>query len=188
MNNLFHEIFLALWFFVPAGVANVTPVFAAHIPWLKDRNLPVDFGKKYRGKRIFGSHKTWRGLIVGVIFATLVLQLQVYLVGNSEFLQEATKQIGYLSLPVFVLGPLFGLGALMGDSIESFFKRQRDIKEGDGWFPFDQTDYIIGGAIATMPFVQLSLVQYGLMIFLWLVIHIISTVIGYALGLKDRPI
>jgi len=186
--ELFKELFFALWFFLPAAIANMMPIFAAHWKFLEGHEYPMDFGKTYRGKRIFGAHKTIRGLIVGVIFSTLVLWLQQLAVAHIHFVAELTDQVDYTQLPVLVLGPLFGLGALLGDAIESFFKRQVGIKPGDGWFPFDQTDYIIGGAIATMPFVQLSILQYIWLIILWLIIHVISTFIGYNLGLKDKPI
>ncbi|MDQ5884847.1 MAG: CDP-2,3-bis-(O-geranylgeranyl)-sn-glycerol synthase, partial [Patescibacteria group bacterium] len=81
-----------------------------------------------------------------------------------------------------------GIGALFGDAIESFFKRQRGIKPGDGWFPFDQTDYIIGGALATMPFIKLSILQYFILIIIWLIIHLIASFIGFKLHLKEKPI
>lgn len=186
--ELFKELFFALWFFLPAAIANMMPIFAAHWKFIKAYDYPIDMHKTFRGKRIFGAHKTIRGLVVGVIFATLVLGLQFLAVKYIPFVAEWTDQVDYTQLPVFVLGPLFGLGALLGDAIESFFKRQVGIKPGDGWFPFDQTDYIIGGAIATMPFVQLSIWQYVWLIVIWLVIHVVSTVIGYKLGLKDKPI
>lgn len=185
---MLRDIFFALWFFLPAAIANVTPIFAAHIGALKKFDTPIDFGKSYRGKRIFGDHKTIRGFVVGIICATLTLWLQQLGVMHSSWLADWTSQVDYTTLYVAVLGPLFGFGALAGDAIESFFKRQRGIKPGDGWFPFDQTDYIIGGAIATMPFIQLSVAQYGYLIIIWLVIHVISTIIGFKLGLKDKPI
>lgn len=185
---MFHDILFALWFFLPAGIANLVPVFAAKIPGLKKYDYPIDGGKHFRGQRIFGAHKTWRGLVVGIIAGTLILWLQQWAVSESMWLQELTKQVDYVALPTFIMGPLFAIGALGGDAIESFFKRQRNIQPGRGWFPFDQTDYIIGGAIATMPFVSLSLWQYGWLLVLWLLVHVISTVIGYFLGFKDRPI
>lgn len=186
--DLFKELFFALWFFLPAAIANMMPIFAAHWKSLKKYDYPMDFNRSFRGKRIFGDHKTIRGLVVGMLFSTLVLWLQQLLVAHLHFVADLTDQVDYTQLNVLVLGPLFGLGALLGDAIESFFKRQRGVKPGDGWFPFDQTDYIIGGAIATMPFVRLSILQYIWLIFIWLIIHVISTVIGYKLGLKDKPL
>lgn len=186
--NILKEIFFALWFFLPAGIANMMPVFAARWPLLSKYEYPVDFGKTFRGKRIFGTHKTWRGLVVGIIFATITLAVQVFLVRHIDGLASLTDQVEYVSLPIFILGPLFGFGALAGDIAESFFKRQVGIRPGDGWFPFDQTDYIVGGALATMPFVQLTVFQYFVLIIIWLIIHVISSYIGYLLGVKERPI
>jgi hypothetical protein len=37
----------ALWFFLPAGVANAAPVFANKIPVLNRWKTPMDFGKSY---------------------------------------------------------------------------------------------------------------------------------------------
>lgn len=185
---MFKDILFALWFFLPAGIANMVPVFAAHIPLLKKWDAPIDGGLQFRGKRVFGSHKTWRGLVVGIVAGTLTLWLQQFAVEQYGWVQSFTHQVDYAHLPTLIMGPLFAIGALGGDAIESFFKRQRGIKPGYGWFPFDQTDYIIGGALATMPFVSLSIFQYGWLLLLWLVVHVISTVIGYLLGFKERPI
>jgi len=186
--HLLRDFFFALWFFLPAGIANVMPIFAAHISLLKRYEAPMDFGKTYRGKRIFGAHKTWRGMIAGVIFATITLGLQQLLVAHSAWLQDWTHKIHYAHLPTLLVGPLFAIGALGGDAIESFFKRQRGIAPGHGWFPFDQIDYIVGGALATMPFVKLSILEYVLLVGIWLVVHVVASVIGYVVGIKERPI
>lgn len=185
---MFKEIFFALWFFLPAGIANVTPIFIATISALKRYDAPMDLGRSYHGKRIFGAHKTWRGLISGVLFGTITLGLQQLAVAHASWLANLTSQVNYVHLPTLILGPLFAIGALGGDAIESFFKRQRSIAPGRGWFPFDQIDYIVGGAIATMPFVTLSIRQYAWLILLWLIVHMVSTVIGYLIGVKDSPI
>lgn len=185
---MIENILFALWFFLPAGMANVMPVFVAKIPGLKKYTAPMDFGLSFRGRRVFGDHKTWRGLIAGVIAGTLTLWLQQYLVGHYSWFTKFDEQVNYASLPTLIVGPLFAVGALGGDAIESFFKRQLNIAPGEGWFPFDQTDYIIGGAIATMPFVSLGLWQYVWLLITWLIIHVLSTIVGYFVGLKDSPI
>jgi len=185
---MFKDLFFAIWFFLPAGIANMMPIFVAHIPQLKRYDAPMDFGKSFRGKRIFGSHKTWRGLVAGIIFGTLTLWLQQLAVEHSTLLQDWTTHVDYSQLPTLVLGPLFAIGALGGDAIESFFKRQRGVAPGHGWFPFDQTDYIVGAAIASVPFVALSFWQYTMLVALWLVIHLAASAIGYCMGVKERPI
>lgn len=148
----------------------------------------MDFGEKYHGQRIFGSHKTWRGFIAGVIMATLTFWLQQILVMHYAWAQTLTSQVDYTILPTLVLGPLFGIGALGGDAIESFFKRQRHVPPGHGWFPFDQTDFIIGGAILTAPFVKLTLREYILLILFFFVGQVATVYAGYLIGLRERPI
>jgi len=182
------ELLFALWFFLPAGVANGAPVIAAQLPGLRRLEAPIDMYRTFRGKRLLGAHKTWRGLLAGMLMAMITLWLQQLLVRHTAWAASLTNQVDYNALPTLLLGPLFGLGALGGDAIESFFKRQRNVAPGKGWFPFDQTDYIIGGAIATAPFVHLSLRQYAWLLLLWLLVHIVVTYVGYLTGLRERPI
>lgn len=185
---MMHDILFALWFFLPAGIANMVPIFAAHIPALKRYNQPIDLGKTFRGKRVFGAHKTWRGLICGILAAILTLWLQQYLVAHVEWVARLAAEVDYAALPTIIVGTLFGFGALAGDAVESFFKRQRGVAPGHGWFPFDQTDYIVGGAVAVAPFMRLQFGQYVVLILLWLAVHVVASYLGYLLKLKDRPI
>lgn len=166
----------------------MAPILVAKVPIISKWDAPMDFGTMFRGKRVFGAHKTWRGLLTGIVAATLILWLQQYLVGQVSWIADYTSQIDYAALPTLILGPLFAIGALGGDAIESFFKRQRGVAPGRGWFPFDQLDYIIGGAIITAPFIALSFVQYVWLVFLWLIMHLVFSALGYFLGLKDKPI
>lgn len=185
---MLHDVLFALWFFLPAGIANVTPILVAPIPGLRKLNAPIDGGLTFRGKRVLGSHKTWRGLISGVIMATVTLWLQQLLTEQYAWAQQLTHEVNYAALPTILLGVLFGLGALGGDAVESFFKRQRGVPPGHGWFPWDQLDYIIGAALISLPFVALSVKQYVLLIVLWLLVHIVASYIGWLLHLKERPI
>lgn len=129
-----------LWFFLPAFVANMTPVLLKRLPIL---NYPIDFGATLYGSRLFGNNKTWRGLIFGTLAGTLVFALQ----------QQATVPFAlftYSTQPLH-LGFLLSVGALIGDLIKSFFKRQLGIKPGNPWYGLDQVDYIIGGLVFAAP-------------------------------------
>ena len=185
---MLNEILFLLWMALPSIFANIAPIPVAKMPWLKRYDAPMDFGKTYRGKRIFGAHKTWRGLIAGIIFATIVFWLQQLAVENYAWAASLTSQIDYAQLPALILGPLFAIGALGGDAVESFFKRRHGIPPGGGWFPWDQLDSVLGTAIVVLPFIVLSWWQYTLLIAMMPVIHIVSTHIGYWIGLKERPI
>jgi len=185
---MIQDILFAIWFLLPAAAANMIPIIAAAIPVLKKYDAPIDGGKTWRGHELLGPHKTWRGIIAGIIIATFVLWIQQVLAANFEWTQFVTDGIDYSALPLFILGPLFAIGALGGDAIESFFKRQRNIKSGGSWVPFDQLDYIIGSVLVTLFFVILSPVQYLWIFIVWFVVHLGASYLGYLLGLKKDPI
>lgn len=179
-------LLMAFWFFLPAGVANMGPVFAAKLPGLRHWNTPLDFGRTYRGKRIFGPHKTWRGLVAGIVLATLVLAVQKYLF-TYTWAQEISW-MNYRADGVWIVGPLLGAGALLGDAIESFFKRQKGVASGEVWFPFDQTDYILGGLLLAAPVVPYSIGLIASIFAIYFGLHVIVAYLGYRIGLKDKPI
>ena len=182
------EIVFALWFFLPAGLANAAPVFANKIPksdWLA---VPLDFGKHLRGRRIFGEHKTLRGLLSGIVMAELVVVLQRFLYVHNGWFRSISLQVNYQTINVLLLGFLFGLGALGFDAIKSFFKRQFGVNPGGTWFPFDQIDYIIGGLLFSSMVVRLPSTSYLWITLIWFFIHPVSTAIAWLLGLKDSPL
>ena len=182
-----NSILFAIWFLLPGAIANVTPILAAKSPGLMHFDSPIDGGHKFLGKDLFGAHKTWRGLITGIIAATLVFILQQWLVRHFGWAKSLTSIVDYNNLPIY-LGSLLGFGALGGDCIESFFKRQRNIRSGHTWVPFDQLDYIIGAVLISLPVLVLPLIVYFWIFVLWFVLHIASTYIGWKLGLKKDPI
>lgn len=188
MSDVIHEILFVLWVFAPAGIANMVPILAARVPVIRRFDQPIDGGRSFRGRRIFGDHKTWRGILTGMVAATAVLALQQLLYGQFGWFQWVSNGVDYMSLPIWLAGPLFGLGALGGDAVKSFFKRQLNVEPGRSWIPFDQLDYVIGGALAVLPFIRLSLAQYVLLTIVWLLVHVLSTHLGYWLRLKDSPI
>lgn len=181
------DAFLVLWLFLGAGIANAAPVFASRLPYLNKWNTPLDGGLQFRGKRLFGKNKTWRGLVCGVIAATLTLSLQQWLAATFQW-NIVINDTQFTELPTLILGPLLGAGPLIGDAIESFFKRQVNIPPGKSWFPFDQIDYIIGGLIFTWPITPLTLTQYVWVFVLGFGGHLLISYIGYLIHLKDKPI
>lgn len=185
---MLQDILFAIWFLLPAAVSNSIPIFVAKMPYLKKFNAPIDGGRKFRGHDLLGSHKTWRGLIAGIIISTIILWVQQILVAHYGWAQYLANGVDYSALPVFILGPLFAIGALGGDAVESFLKRQNNIKSGKSWVPFDQLDYIIGSVLVSLFFVILSPIQYLWIFIVWFLGHLLASYIGYKLGLKDDPI
>lgn len=167
----------ALLIFLPAGISNMTPVLSKHIPLLRLWSTPLDFGKSWRGVRILGQNKTWRGLLTGIVAGTItgIIVQQVY------FSDVNTLQF-------ILMTASMSAGALVGDAVESFFKRQRRIASGKPWFPFDQTDYIVGGLVFALPFMIIPTSVVGLICVLYFGLHLLTSYIGFRLGLKELPI
>lgn len=181
------EIFFVWWFFAPAGVANIAAFFSGKVSFIKYFSYPVDFGKKFRGKRMLGENKTIRGFLAGIISAILIVYLQIYLY-NSFSGVRSMLPLDYNLINPLIFGTLSGFGALFGDSIKSFFKRQIGVNPGKSWFPFDQIDYIIGGILFTSLYIRLSFGEYITLFWLWFLLHPVTTLLGYLFKLKDSPL
>jgi len=184
---MLNDIGFALWFLLPGACANVAPIFAAALPYLKTFSYPIDGGKIWRGKRILGAHKTWRGITAGVLVSSLVFFWQINATGSYDWAATLAGPVDYSTLP-WILGPLFGLGALGGDALKSFVKRRLDIKPGAKWVPFDQVDYILGSITVTLPFVVVGFKYYVWMLVVWFLAHLVASYIGWLLKLKEQPI
>lgn len=168
------DILFALWFFLPAGIANLVPVFAARIPLLRQWNYPLDGYARLHGVRVLGAHKTVRGFVTGVLAAILAA--------------AAFSDLVPLEYNPLLLGGLLGAGGLAGDAVKSFFKRRRNIPEGGTWFPFDQLDYIVGGILASALYIPLSVTHYIWICVIWFLMHLLVSWVGYLLGIKPRPL
>ncbi|HUD44159.1 MAG TPA: CDP-archaeol synthase [Patescibacteria group bacterium] len=182
-----NTLLFILWYFLPAGLANTAPIFAAKISWLKRFTYPLDFYKKLNEKRIFGDHKTIRGIVAGIVVGIFIASLQSLLFSQASMLKTFIPNSFAQINPIW-FGFLSAMGALGGDAIKSFFKRQMSIASGKSWFPYDQIDYIVGGVLLTAIIYPLSFGQYVLLFVIWFLLHPISTIVGYILKLKDSPI
>jgi CDP-2,3-bis-(O-geranylgeranyl)-sn-glycerol synthase len=159
----------AFYLMIPAYLANMAPpVLAKYSPW----NAPMDFGLSLGGIRIFGSHKTWAGFIIGIIVAMLA----------GFILSKLYWPFGFSAI---TWSALISAGALMGDAVKSFFKRRVGVKPGSPWIPFDQIDYTVG-ALALGSFVFFpGWINAVLIVFISAFGHIATNHIGYWLGVRD---
>ncbi|MAG39116.1 hypothetical protein CMO90_03435 [Candidatus Woesearchaeota archaeon] len=171
----------AIYYFLPAYIANMVPPL---FQWLPLLDTPLDFNKKFRGRRIFGSHKTIRGILLGSVFGILTIYVQKLLYNNQFF--NSISIINY-SEQVLWLGFLLGFGALFGDSVESFFKRRVNIAQGKPWFPFDQLDFVFGAFIFSFLIFIPSVKTLLIIIIITPIIHMSFHYAGYLFGInKDK--
>jgi CDP-2,3-bis-(O-geranylgeranyl)-sn-glycerol synthase len=174
------DLLAVLWFFVPAYLANMSPVLVkGHWERLA---VPIDGGRTWRGRRILGDHKTWRGIVAGVVagIGTALLQRLVHAAGWLDDL----ALVDYTALWVQV-GFLQGLGTGVGDAVKSFCKRRIGIAPGHSWIGFDQLDFMVGAygfvALVYLPPITAWLLALPVV----LVGTIAVTTVGWALGLKE---
>lgn len=188
MSTLELILFALVWF-LPAGIANMTPVIVAKIPGIRRFSQPIDFGRSFRGKRILGDHKTWRGLLLGTLAGSLVMVPQ-YASFYGFILPENLPawQVRLHQINPIILGALLGFGALAGDMTESFIKRQFDIPSGKSWFPWDQIDYILGAILLSALYIQLPWGIYLTTAIVYFALHLGTSYLGYLLGFKSDPI
>ncbi len=169
-------IFLqALYFFLPAYVANMAPVFAHAL------KLPLGYPV---ATQYFGDHKTVRGIISGVVAAIAVVAMQKVLFTSGHPLFQELSLLTYSAISVLLYGLAFGLGALLGDLVKSFFKRRLQREPGSPWVPFDQLDFVIGALVFVYPLYPLQMRFILILLVTTPVLHFAANVLGYLLSLK----
>jgi CDP-2,3-bis-(O-geranylgeranyl)-sn-glycerol synthase len=155
-----------LYFMAPAYVANMAPPFVRY--W-KGWNRPIS-------RRWLGSHKTVLGFGAGVLGAVLVAFLQ----SRLDWGRTIAPYDHWLDL-----GVRMGAGAMLGDSVKSFFKRRRRVAPGATWIPFDQLDFVLGALLFVWSRVMLTWTDVAIVLALSFVGHILVNHIGYWLGVRD---
>ena len=99
--------------------------FCIKYDWLSGLKRPLDLGVRFRGRRFFGDQKTWRGLVINVVFCTLGTMIQAWLQGKG-YLPSWILLLDYHKYR-YIVGLLLGLGMTVGELPNSFIKRQLDI-------------------------------------------------------------
>ena len=178
-----YYILSCLYFYLPAYFANMAPPVFKKLGILNSLYVPIDFGKTFRGKAILGSHKTWRGLILGTLTGMSVVWLQFFLY-KFPFFQKISF-LDYNKINILFFGFLISFGAVFGDVFFSFFKRRLNIKPGRRWLPFDQIDYLIGSFLFLTPFFDIFPAIWIVLLFLTFFLHIIVNRIGYRLKISE---
>jgi CDP-2,3-bis-(O-geranylgeranyl)-sn-glycerol synthase len=156
----------AIWFILPAYVANAAPVVLGG-------GRPIDGGRKFRdGRPIFGPGKTVRGFLAGLIAGSVIGIIQSLVTGSCT---------------LAAVGFLLALGALVGDLFGSFVKRRLNIPRGGAAPVLDQLGFAIFSILFSSP---LGFPGWTVAITVLIItppIHLGTNFCGYMLGVKDRP-
>jgi len=181
-----NQFIFALFFFIPAFVANGMAALSQKIPIIKEWSTPIDFGKNFKGKRIFGKNKTIRGFFVGTLFGFLSGFLQFWLIQRGIANTDFTVYVSLES--TLKLSALMSFGALFGDLVKSFFKRRFNIPPGDPWLPFDWLDYFFGASIFSLLVTNPGIKTYLILLFIVPLVSLVCNIISKEIGLKKRHV
>ncbi|MBD3269912.1 CDP-archaeol synthase [Candidatus Peregrinibacteria bacterium] len=194
-------IFISILFFLPAYIANMMPVIGQNLPFSEK------IKKTAINEKLFGKNKTWFGIVFGILISTLICYIiyQILLmysasIHGEEYLKTVifkSSYFFYLNIPSAVT---ISSGALLGDLIESYFKRRIGLKPGYALPFFDQTDFIFGAWIMYMIYISIPYFNqlffkpnYDLNLYFYILLtgliitpflHLSANVIAYKLRLK----
>jgi len=177
----FKFILSCLYFFLPAYFTNMTPPLIRRAGLFAVLDKPIDFDKTFKGAPLLGSHKTWRGLIMGIIVGISMVGLQFWLYRFS-FIKKISL-LNYREINILFFGFLISAGAIFGDLFFAFIKRRLRLAPGTPFLPFDQINYVIGSAFFLTPFFKIDILVWTSLLILTFFLHIIFNRLGYYLGL-----
>jgi CDP-2,3-bis-(O-geranylgeranyl)-sn-glycerol synthase len=188
----------SFWIMFPAYVSGSAAV-------LFKGKTPMDHGRSWRGKRLFGDGKTWEGFLMGGltgVFAGSMQQLVCYLSGRPYMEAFGLRVIGTfdpegfaaMSLGALAVTVCLSYGGLIGDLIKSFIKRRLGMDRGTkSPFLMDQLDFVAGAWLVTIPafpgwfFGVFGIPNFIIVLVMAPVLHRLTNIVGYRLGAKKEP-
>lgn len=168
MGSSVQIILETFWLFLPAGVANSIPVLAAAYRLMPALATPIH-------EHLLGKNKTWRGLMLGLIFGSITGIIQFFIYPVFPY---------HSILSGLMAGAALGAGALAGDAVKSFFKRRLSIAPGQRWPVFDQIDFIVGAVVIAASFFPLMPAHIVTAVILFGLLSWLVSVIGVTLKVK----
>jgi hypothetical protein len=181
----------ALWTFLPVLGAPLAHAPVLRFDLLRGLRRPIDGGRTFRGRRLLGDNKTWRGALVmtlGVEAAALALHRST---AYRDRLPPAVRDAD----PALV-GALLGVAAVAGELPNSLVKRQLGIAPGGrGAGPagvaltiVDQADFVLAAWLLLAPVHRMSAREAAAAFATVAAIHLPINLVGYLVGARETPI
>jgi len=153
--------------------------------------MPIDAGRTFRGRRLLGKNKTYRGVIAVGAGTAVGFLLRAALDGATPPGTEA-PWLHRPSVGTFIFGFFVGVAAMLFELPNSFVKRQLDIQPGEQahkvvgavFYVVDQIDMLVGVCLALAFTARISLQFVFWSAVFFFVAHQVIAVIGYALGMR----
>lgn len=185
------EFWQVSYLFAPILVGLIVHGFCIKLGWLKVLVSPVDRGAEFRGRRVFGANKTWRGITAMALGTAAGFVIQALWLHNYESVRR-TEFFEYSLPKVLIVGLSIGVACSLSELPNSFIKRQLDIAPGKTttgalnalFYILDQVDFLVGAWIV-LSFVMAVTAARVLYSFIFLFFtHQVISVFGYILGMR----
>jgi CDP-archaeol synthase len=185
------EFWIIAYLFLPLLVGLALHGFCIKYDTLAFLCRPIDQGRSFRGKRIFGDNKTYRGVAVVSLGTAIGFGLQSLVLHRSASIR-GIELFDYAFFKSVAVGLAVGVAAMLSELPNSFIKRRFEIAPGTaakGWkrlifYVYDQIDFLLGAwlvlAVVVPVTVERALLSAGLL----LVAHQLMSSAGYALGMR----
>jgi len=181
-----------LWLAIPVIVSGLVHLAVLKLDLLPGlRALPIDGKAMFRGRRVFGDNKTWRGAVVTITTMTATAWALAKL---AACCWQLPTLVPFAETNPIAWGLLLGTGYIAGELPNSFCKRQIGIGPGASgqglvgrvFWVVDQLDSLAGMLLLAWPVWQPPLALVALLVGVMLVAHPLGAWIMVLFGLKDR--
>jgi CDP-2,3-bis-(O-geranylgeranyl)-sn-glycerol synthase len=187
LMSVFVLILAGFWLMLPAYLPNSAAV-------LFGGGTPIDLNKSWKGRRLLGDGKTWRGLIGGIAAGTSLGFVQIFIALPFD---DQTFW-GFGEVPqAMALVLVLATGSLLGDLAGAFIKRRLGMERGEKAPVLDQYNFVAGAVLLTLlvfpdwfigAFIEgehvISLLS---VLIITPLLHRGVNIIGYRKGLKKVP-
>lgn len=173
----------------PVIVAAIFHMIIVKLHWFKSFSYPLDHYRHFQGKRIFGDHKTYRGLLVMIVFSIAFTYLY-FLLLKYQYLSSDNNLLDFSNYSVLTYGMIFGVGYVFGELPNSFMKRQLNIDSGKAnhfWLHLlDQIDSVLLIMLLLVFFSDFNWIHFVVGVFFYGFIHLSINYILFLVGLRKE--
>ena len=163
-----------------------------HLAWLRSSastgfRAPIDGARTWRGRRLFGDNKQWRGLMAlppAAAFAFVAVEQAL-----RAWWPQVHANLWPMSSSLYaVAGASCGLAFMAAELPNSFFKRQLGVAPGLLCNVADRFDSVTGLVLMLWLLVPLPAAALWTLLLGGPALHAAFSVAQYAMGQKSRPL
>lgn len=180
----------ALYLLSPLLVSLALSAVIHRYDYWSSLKVPIDGGRTFRGRRLFGDSKTWRGVAVAVAGCVVTAAVQTNLLVDHA---RALAVVDYAHVRPLVFGAAMGGAAMAGELPNSFVKRQLGVAPGKTaqnpalravFWVWDQVDLLTAVWPALLPWTTPTLGLVTASVVLALTVHPLAALVGFLLGAR----